>query len=155
LENLWLGSGLTNIANRAFSGCTALETVSPTATTAPTLAADAFSDNTYTSAQLLLAVKETDSNYEAVKASYQSTDNNWIKFTGAIKTGVNEVSSDNVTVKSNGMTIEIAGNEGAVVSIYNMSGVKIYNGNDNNIEMSVPGVYVVTVNGKSYKVAVK
>jgi len=65
-----------------------------------------------------------------------------------------EVSADNVTVKSNGMTIEIVGNEGAV-SIYDMSGVKIYNGNDNNIEMSVPGVYVVTVNGKSYKVAVK
>jgi hypothetical protein len=154
LENLWLGAGVKTIKNQAFYNCTSLETVSPTSLIAPDLTENAFSDATYTDAQLLLPLKTTDANYDAMLKSYKSTDNNWIKFTKDITTGVGEVSTDDVTVQGNGMRIEVVGNEGTI-SIYNMSGVEVYNGVESSIEMSTPGVYVVTVNGKSYKVAVK
>jgi hypothetical protein len=154
LEHIWLGSSVKAIDTEAFYGCISLESVSPTATTAPTLAANAFSDDTYTNAQLLLPVKATDSNYETVLASYQSTDNNWYKFAKGILTDVKDVSSDNVTVKSNGMTIEVTGYEGEI-NIYNVTGMRVYQGNDKHIELPNPDIYVVIVNGKSYKVAIK
>jgi hypothetical protein len=151
LEHLWLGSGLTSIGSMAFYGDN-LTSVTSTATKAPKIASSmAFSNNTYAKADLYVPAT-------ADQSSYLSSSNFWKNFKsisdGRILTGVNEVSADNVTVKSNGMTIEIVGNEGAV-SIYDMSGVEVYNGVERYIEMSVPGVYVVTVNGKSYKVAVK
>jgi hypothetical protein len=134
--------------------------VSSTATTAPKLASqNVFSDETYEEADLLISKGKTDEETAAIQASYTDKENNyWYLFLkedqDTVLTGVDEIAADGVTVNGNGTTIEISGYEGEI-SIYDMSGMRVYQGSDNEIEMDNPGIYMIVINGKCYKVAIK
>jgi hypothetical protein len=150
LENLWLGNSVGNISATAFAGVD-LTSVTSTATTAPKLAAkNVFSDATYADANLYIA-KTADLD------SYKSSGSYWAEFESidseTILTGVDEVSTD-MTIAINGNAIDVAGYEGEI-SIYNMSGMRVYQGSSNKIEMDNPGIYVIVISGKCYKIAIK
>jgi hypothetical protein len=161
LENIWIGNGCTSISSKAFSGDTKLKAVSSMRETAPSLTnRDTFSDYTYKNATLYIQ------DGEDVWNSY--TDNSvnyWYLFLnngtstygtddGGIQVGVGEVANDDIAVTTDGKAIEITGYEGET-SVYNVAGMRVYQGNDNRIELPNAGIYVVVVNGKSYKVAIK
>ena len=71
--------------------------------------------------------------------------------------GVEDVLIDNVIVKiaiENG-NISINGIENPQIEIYNLNGKCIYSGNDTTIPVSDTGVYILRINGKSYKIVNK
>jgi hypothetical protein len=157
LEHVWIGDGCKRVLTKAFYGDTGLITISSRNELAPDLRSkDSFSDETYETATLYIR------DGEDVWNSYiDETYNYWYLFLsreregeGGIQVGVDEVTTDGISVTSNGMTIEISGNEGEV-SIYTLSGVKVYQGSDNRIELRNPDIYVVIVNDKCYKIALK
>jgi hypothetical protein len=154
LENVWFGSGLQSIASGAFAYDNNITTVSPTSTTAPALAADAFSNTTYENAQLFIPVKESDPNYEDVSASYESDNNNWVKFQKGVTTNINEIEADNISILISGRSIDVCGNEGEIL-IYDLTGTLVYKGSNNRIELSNSGIYAVIINNKCYKIAVR
>jgi hypothetical protein len=59
-----------------------------------------------------------------------------------------------MAIAINGNAIDVAGYEGEI-SIYNMSGMRVYQGSSNKIEMDNPGIYLMVINGKCYKIAIK
>jgi hypothetical protein len=154
LENVWFGSGLQSIASGAFAYDNNITTVSPTSTTAPALAADAFSNTTYENAQLFIPVKESDPNYEDVSASYESDNNNWVKFQKGVTTNINEIEADNISILISGRSIDVCGNEGEI-AVYDLTGTLVYKGSNNRIELSNSGIYAVIINNKCYKIAVR
>jgi len=128
-----------------------LTSVTSTAAEAPELVAkNVFSDATYAEANLYIA-KTADLD------SYKSSGSYWAEFESIdsenVLTGVDEVSTD-MTIAINGNAIDVAGYEGEI-SIYNMSGMRVYQGSSNKIEMDNPGIYVIVISGKCYKIAIK
>jgi len=83
-----------------------------------------------------------------------SQSNYWRLFMKGISVGVDEVANEDVTITTDGIAINVVGNEGNI-EVYNVAGMKVYQGTDNRIELPNEGIYVVIVNGKSYKIAIK
>jgi hypothetical protein len=126
----------------------------------------AFDNTDYTNAYLYIPKGETDEETQAIYDDYVSESNYWRLFLkgatsvddegneGGISVGVGEVANDDIAVTTDGKAIEITGYEGEV-NVYNVAGMRVYQGNDNRIELPNAGIYVVIVNGKSYKIAIK
>jgi hypothetical protein len=161
LENVWIGDDCYRIGEEAFSGDTGLITISSRNEVAPSLKyKNTFSDETYETATLYIR------DGEDVWNSYiDDSVNYWYLFLnrdnstygtddGGIQVGVGEVETDDIAVTTDGKAIEVTGYEGEV-SVYNVAGMRVYQGYDSRIELTNPGIYVVIVNGKSYKVAIK
>jgi hypothetical protein len=166
LENVWIGTGCKSIATRAFK-CGNLKSVTCMAYPAPILATqDVFNDDDYANAYLYISGGDENTAYSDIYNSYVDESNYWRLFLkgastidddgneGGISVGVGEVADDDIAVTTDGKTIEITGYEGEV-NVYNVAGMKVYQGNDNRIELPNEGIYVVIVNGKSYKIAIK
>jgi hypothetical protein len=81
----------------------------------------------------------------------------WCYFSNIVESvaaGVDDVASDDgYTVNVVGGAINVSGD--AHVRIVSMSGVTVYNGQGECSVNVTPGIYVVTVDGKASKVAVK
>jgi len=144
-----------------------IKTVSCMANPAPIIAAqDTFDDKDYTNAYLYIPGGATKEETQAIYDDYVAESNYWRLFLkgastiddegneGGISVGVGEVANDDIAVTTDGKAIEITGYEGEV-NVYNVAGMRVYQGTDNRIELTNPGIYVVIVNGKSYKVAIK
>jgi hypothetical protein len=158
LENIWIGNGCTSIGWQAFAYNGNLETVTCMAYPAPILATqDVFDDTDYANAYLYIYEGDDEIDYSTIYDSYADTENNyWYLFLKGkgISVGVNEVANEDVTITTDGMAINVVENEGNI-EVYNVAGMKVYQGNDSRIELPNTGIYAVIVNGKSYKIAIK
>jgi hypothetical protein len=165
LENIWIGNGCTSIGEEAFRALGNLKTVSCMANPAPIIAKqNTFDDTDYTNAYLYIPAGETDEETKAIYDDYVAESNYWRLFLkgastygtdgNGISVGVGEVANDDIAVTIDGKAIEITGYEGET-SVYNVAGMKVYQGYVSRIELTNPGIYVVIVNGNSYKVAIK
>jgi phage gp45-like len=133
---------------------------------APIIAAqNAFNDIDYTNAYLYIPKGETDEETQAIYDDYVDESNYWRLFlkgatsidadgNNGISVGVGEVENDDIAVTTDGKAIEITGYEGEI-NVYNVAGMKVYQGTDNRIELPNEGIYVVIVNDKPYKLAIK
>jgi hypothetical protein len=165
LEHVWIGDGCTYVGTLAFKGDTGLKTISSMNKTAPSLTyKDTFSDETYKNATLYIQAGE-DVWDSYTKSNHNGTIHYWYLFLnrdnstygtddGGIQVGVGEVANDDIAVTTDGMAIEITGYEGEV-NVYNVAGMRVYQGSDSRIELPNSGIYIVIVNGKSYKVGIK
>ena len=136
---------VNKINNKAFYNC-AIRLIIAYPMTPPTCADGAFNG----SYSALLKVPEgTDVKYAVA--------NEWHKFDKIQEiAGVENVMIDNVAEKiaiENG-NITINGIENPQVEVYSLNGNCIYCGNDTIIPIST-GVYILRINGKSYKIAIK
>jgi hypothetical protein len=157
IENLWIGTGCTSIGYQAFHCNGNLKSVTCLAYPAPALARlDVFNDVDYENAYLYIYEGDENTEYSDIYDSYADKENNyWYLFLKGISVGVDEVADeDGVTITTDGMAINVAGNEGDI-EVYNITGMKVYQGNDNHIDLPNAGIYVVIVNGESYKIAIK
>jgi hypothetical protein len=167
LENLWIGDGCTSIEELAFFYDDNLNTVSCMANPAPIMEnGSVFTDTAYRNAYLYIPAGATKEETQAIYDDYVSQSNYWRLFLkgtstidgdgndGGISVGVGEVANEDIAVTTDGKVIEITGYEGEV-NVYNVAGMKVYQGNDNCIELPNAGIYVVIVNSKSYKIAIK
>ncbi len=70
-------------------------------------------------------------------------------------TGINSVSNSNIIVTTDGLNILVSGADSNGINVYNLSGNTIYSGYDSSISVSAPGIYLLKVNGKVTKVALR
>jgi len=158
LENIWIGTGCQSIGNMAFYYMVNnYGSVTCMAYPAPILENQyVFFHEAYSHADLYISKGDENTKYSDIYDSYADKDNNyWYLFLKGISVGVDEVADeDGVTITTDGMAINVAGNEGDI-EVYNMSGMKVYQGNDSHIDLPNAGIYVVIVNGESYKIAIK
>lgn len=74
-----------------------------------------------------------------------------------VRTGINDVTTQNVSITSGAGQIFINGANGQFVSVYNAAGVEIFSevADRNETIAAMPGVYAVRVAGKTVKVSVR
>ena len=146
LTSITITSSVINIGDYAFSYCSSLteiicENVVP---------ATAY-NNTFisvpTSATLYVPVGS--------KEAYASA-TGWSYFTNIVeddvKTGVESTLTDDVNVSVENGNIVINGADNAKVDVYSVNGQCVYSGNATTIPVTAKGLYIVKVNGKSFKV---
>lgn len=79
-------------------------------------------------------------------------------FTTPVASGIKGTTRSGVTVRSNEGYVTLTGAEGAVVSIYNVAGMRQYGiatASDNEIIRLPAGIYLITINDSRVKVSVK
>ena len=143
LTEVTIGNSVTEIWAKAFNGCS-LDSVTSYCMTPPLCSSYAF----YGSYSALLKVPE------GTKDTY-ATAPQWKNFYNIQEiAGVEDVMIDNVAVKIaiENDNISIIGIENPQIEIYNLNGKCLYSGNNTSIPMSSTGVYILRINGKSYKI---
>ena len=169
LTSVTIGNSVTSIGNYAFYKCTGLTSVTiPNSVTS--IGDYAFYDCDLKSVTSYCMTPPRCYSYvfwgsysailkvpEGTKDLYANA-NEWYKFNNIREiAGVEDVLIDNVVVKiavENG-NISINGIENPHIEIYNINGKCIYSGNDTTIPVSDTGVYILRINGKSYKIVNK
>ena len=80
----------------------------------------------------------------------------WSSFSNIIeddmKTGVESTLADNVNVSIENGNIVVTGADNTKIEVYSVNGQCVYSGNATTIPVSAKGLYIVKVNGKSFKV---
>lgn len=151
LTNIILPNSVTKIGSDAFSYCFSLSGIYSKNPMPPNLGYECFDSVNKNTCKLYVP--------EGSKSAYQSA-SQWQDFDNIIEkdfTAINLINKENSTIKSvtNGISIETK--ETTPVSVYNLSGQKIYqsviNGNK-EIRLN-KGVYIVKMNNGSEKVIVK
>ena len=146
LTSITIPNSVTNIEDYAFFYCNGLfeiicENVAPATASSNTF------NGVPTSATLYVPVGS--------KEAYANA-TGWKNFTNIIeddvKTGVESTLVDDVNVSVENGNIIIGGADNTNVEVYNVNGQCIYNGNATTIPVSAKGLYIVKVNGKSFKV---
>jgi hypothetical protein len=139
-------SGAVTLGDQVFTGCSSLTTIFIDAATLPIASSTTFDDSHYTQTQLLYHSDMTDA---------ITTTDVWKEFKQQTTVaGIDKVSDDNASVTSEDRSIIVNGFEGEI-SVYNISGQKVYQGHDSRIAISNPGLYIVIINNQPYKVAVR
>ena len=150
-----LGNSVTSIGKDAFKGCDNIKKIESKATKAPTIEnEDQFSENVYAKADLFVPIGYED-NYKYAYA--------WSEFyniKGKDFTGIENVSLATlfITVDADNIIVYNAPT-GSQVATYRIDGqmvaLKTVTNNRTNIEVPNKGIYVVAIDGKSFKVMVK
>ena len=151
LTSIEIPNSVTSIERRAFVWCSSLIKITCHATTPPTIESDTFSDY---SAELLVPI--------GYKSAYQAADY-WKNFNNII-----EVTLDNtITLNDNDAIVATIGDNIVVKNAKLGSNVRVYAADgsiitseiatdgDVVVEAPVKGIYVVAIDGKSFKVMVK
>ena len=147
LETFEFGTSMKTIGEEAFSDCTALVKLRSKAMTPPTCGTQALDDINKWNCELFVPK-------EAIP-SYQSADQ-WKEFFFISPDGVENIEIDGSVVQIsiiNGNII-INGIENPQVELYNINGQCVYCGNETSIPVSINGIYIIKINGKSYKIAI-
>ena len=80
----------------------------------------------------------------------------WNYFTNIVeddlKTGVESILADDASISVENGNIIVNGVDNAKVEVYSTNGQCVYNGTSTTIPVSAKGIYIVKVNGKSFKV---
>ena len=126
LTNITFPSSVTSIGDYAFSLCSGLTKIESLAETPPTCSSKSFFD--VDRSKCVLIVPEN--SVEAYK-----TAEGWKEFSSIVTTGINAV-----TLESN------------VVEVYSTSGMLVYRGSSDTVNVPSAGIYVVKAAGKTYKV---
>ena len=147
LESIELGKNLKVIGKLGFGGHMAVKTIKSHNPVPPTATDDVFANQIY-SKSVLSVPEEALSAYKAAVC--------WKKFTNTDTfAGISDINADaaegEVMVNGNAISANCEGN----MAVYTISGVCIYNGIVTEVEVAQPGIYVVILNGKAVKVAVK
>ena len=155
LTILVLGNSVILIEKDAFKGCDNIKKIDSKATKAPAIEnEDQFSENVYAKADLFVPTGYED-NYKYAYA--------WSEFyniKGKDFTGIENVSLATlfITVDVNNIIVYNAPT-GSQVATYRIDGqmvaLKTVTNNRTNIEVPNKGIYVVAIDGKSFKVMVK
>ena len=155
LTILVLGNSVILIEKDAFKGCDNIKKIDSKATKAPTIEnEDQFSENVYAKADLFVPTGYED-NYKYAYA--------WSEFyniKGKDFTGIENVSLATlfITVDADNIIVYNAPT-GSQVATYRIDGqmvaLKTVTNNRTNIEVPNKGIYVVAIDGKSFKVMVK
>ena len=150
LTSIEIPNSVTSIERRAFVWCSSLTKITCHATTPPTIESDTFSDY---SAELYVPVGR--------KAAYKSAQY-WKNFNIINETLDNPITlnDNNVTVASIGDNIVVKNAKlGSNVRVYAADGAmiatEIVTDGSVVIEAPIKGIYVVAIDGKSFKVMVK
>ena len=150
-----LGNSVTSIGKDAFKGCDNIERIDSKADKAPIIAnEDQFSENVYANADLFVPIGYED-NY---KYAYAWSEFHNIK--GKEFTGIENVSLASLSVAVDVDNIIVCDAPiGSLVTVYRIDGqmVTLKKIVDNKTIITSPtkGIYVVAVDGKSFKVMVK
>ena len=147
LISITIPNSVTSIGNKAFSGCTGLTEIICKNATPATAYYNTF-NSVPTTATLYVPVGS--------KEAYASA-TGWSYFSNIVEndeiTGLENTLADNdvnVSIENGNIVIGGAGN--AKVEVYNVNGQCVYSGNSTSIPMTAKGLYIVKVNGKSFKV---
>jgi hypothetical protein len=152
LNSIVISNSVTSIGNNAFSGCSGLKEIHSKNPTPPTVTNYAFN----------YVVNKTTCKLYVPKGCYNAywVASVWGDFLNIIEedaTAINLISKDNILINpiSNGISIETK--DVTPISVYNISGQKVYQSIINgNTEINLnKGVYIVRVNNESQKVIVK
>ncbi len=148
LSELHIPSSVTSVGDNAFMGVHWLNDVYAAATIPADAPATSFSATAYRNATLHVP--------NGTLPLYQAHPT-WSKFLTIkddVSTGVDDVMySDEVRVKTIGGSIVFEGVEaGTIAQVYTASGKLVYNGSAEPVALQ-PGFYIVTLNGKAFKVS--
>ena len=146
-KNLTIGNSVTSIGNYAFYGCSSLTKVYCKATNPPTgNRKNTFSDEPLHYVTLYVPT--------GCKSAYEWVDpwSNFMNIKEYEFSGVESTLVDDVNVSVENGNIIIGGADNSNVEVYNVNGQCIYNGNATSIPVVTKGLYIVKVNGKSFKV---
>ena len=147
LASLTIGNSVTNIGEYAFYDCYALTSLTSLNPIPPICGNNVFY-GVHTQHIPLYVPQES-------VPQYQTTDT-WMNFQNIIGkdfSGVEETLGHNeVNVSIENGNIVIGGTKNAPIEVYSTSGQCVYSGTATSIPVSTKGLYVVKVNGKSFKV---
>ena len=151
LTSVFIGKSVKSIEKQSFSWCGRLSEIHSGNPTPPTLSGISFSQANITTCILYVPIGS--------KSVYQSA-NEWKDFMNIIEetyTALNTAIKENSAVRpiSNGISIETKGQ--TIISVYNISGQKVYQSIiDGKGEIYLNrGVYIVDVNNKSQKILIQ
>jgi hypothetical protein len=138
LKTITIPDKVTSIGQYGFAGCTELARVTSLATIPPTINENCFSTDTYNNATLI-----------AYNASAYAKAVGWKLFLNVDDAGVQTEMTDapKATVFDGAIRAE-----GHNIKVYNISGSLVGEGSEVPVN---PGLYIVLMNGKSFKVFVK
>ena len=146
LDYFAFGSGMKTIGEEAFSDCTAMTKLISRTATPPTCGTQALDDINKWTCELFVP--------QSAVSAYQGA-NQWKEFffiTGTESSGVESTLADDVNVYVENDNIVINGVDNAKVEVYNVNGQCVFSGNATIIPITTKGLYIVKVNGKSFKV---
>ncbi len=88
--------------------------------------------------------------------SYDCGNGNYAEFrlSATISAGLDSSMADNVKVVARGHNILVSGTD-TPASVYEMSGMEVYSGADRSISIDASGIYIVKVDGKTFKVVIR
>ena len=137
---------VTSINKNAFANCSGLTSVTCLNPTPPTCTdQDVF--NNVNKDQCRVYVPVGAGKYYKIAIAWRDFTYIEEKFSGVESTIADEV---NVVVENGNIVVN--GAEDANIEVYNTNGLCVYNGTDTNIAVNTKGLYIVRVNGKSFKV---
>ena len=146
LDYFAFGSGMKTIGEEAFSDCTAMTKLISRTTTPPTCGTQALDDINKWVCELFVP--------QSAVTAYQGA-NQWKEFffiTGTESSGIESTLTDEVDVSVENGYIVIKGADNAMIEVYSLNGQCVYSGIETTISIAAKGLYVVKVNGKSFKV---
>jgi hypothetical protein len=152
LTKVTIGSKVNYLGQLAFKDCDSLIEVNSLNPTPPANELiTTFTSKVYANATLNI----TKGSLEAYKA-----DRTWSQFNKIVEKfepgGVDDISTNNsvkIAVSGSNITVTCEGIQ--AIQVYNIAGVKLYDGTDQTVAVPASGIYIVRVSGKSYKIAVK
>lgn len=155
LESVTIGSRIENIYPGAFEDCPNIVEVNSLNPTPPVFYTDrwtngflGFEDEVYGNAVLRVPVGSRPAYFKA---------DCWINFDNIVETdfgGVDDVAADGVSVTVSGGNIIVGGaGDGAAVDVYNIAGQRVYSGFGSTVGGLERGIYIVSVDGRTFKIA--
>ena len=145
LTSITISKSIIEIGEGAFNSCNKLTDIYCKATNPP-IFSSTFPDKVLLYATLYVP--------KGSKSAYESVDP-WRNFWNIKEkefTGVESTLADDVNVSIENGNILISGADNAYVKVYNVNGQCVYSGTATTIPVTAKGLYIVKVNGKSFKV---
>ena len=152
LDSFSFGHSVTAIGEEAFSDCTAMTRLQSRAEVPPVCGNQALDDINKWTCELFVPEKSLDA-YKAAeqwKEFFFITGEDYDK-PGSVEDAVSE--NGGVSVTTNRDCIEVIGADNAVITVYNINGQLVYNGTETTVGGLAQGIYIVCVDGQTFKVA--